>query len=80
MTIEGIDEPKGLVTEEQILSEIKDIAYWAPEKLHFIIKTRSNLVDVLVENSLAYRINLNLYKQLIAECMEDEIDYPFKDL
>jgi hypothetical protein len=56
------------------------MAYWAPDKLHFIIKARSNIVEVLVWESLAYKINLNMYKKLIAECMEDEIDYPFKNL
>ena len=78
--LDKIDNEKPLVTEEQILSELKDMAYWAPEKLHFIIKARSNIVEVLVWESLAYKINLNMYKKLIAECMEDEIDYPFKDL
>ena len=78
--LDSVDNERPLVTEEQILSELKDIAYWAPEKLHFIIKARSNMVDVLIWESLAYRISINTYKKLIAECMEDEIDYPFKNL
>ena len=78
--LEWIDDPRGLVTEEQIMSELKDIIYWAPDKVHFIFRARSSLVDVLIWESLAYRINKNMYKRLMEEDKAEWGSYPFKNL
>lgn len=79
-TLDGLDTPGELVTEEQILSEIEDAIYWAPDKIHFVKRVRSNLIDVMVGDSIAYRINMNMYKKLMENDKKDWGTYPFKDL
>ena len=80
MGLEDIDRPDGLVTEEQILDEIEDAIAWAPDKIHFIKRTRSSLIDVMVWESLAYRINMNMYRKLMENDKKDWGNYPFRNL
>lgn len=52
-------------TDEEIMDELKDILYWAKDKVHFRFKTGTNLVEVYIGESLNYIINRNLYFKLI---------------
>jgi len=52
-------------TDEEVLEELKDILYWAKDKVNFRFRTGSNLVDVYIGESLNYIINRNLYFKLM---------------
>lgn len=67
-----IDNPKGLVTEEQILSELRDALYGAPDKINFKFKHKSPIVEVYVGESLAYRINKRMYNKLMDEDPDED--------
>lgn len=63
---EGDNKPKKF-TDEEIMDELKDILYWARDKVNFRFRTGSNLVDVYIGESLNYIINRNLYFKLIGD-------------
>lgn len=52
-------------TDEEVMDELKDILYWARDKVHFRFKTGTNLVEVYIGESLNYIINKNLYFKLM---------------
>lgn len=63
---EGFHEkPKKTFTDEEVLEELKDILYWAKDKVNFRFKTGTNLVEVYIGDSLNYIINRNLYFKLM---------------
>lgn len=86
-----MEEERKKFTAEEIIEELKDILYWAPDKVNFRFKTGTNLVEVYIWNSLNYVINRNFYLKLVSEDRaekqnvskkqkDDSCDYPFKDL
>ena len=52
-------------TDEEVIEELKDILYWARDKVNFRFRTGSNLVDVYIGESLNYVINKHLYNKLM---------------
>ena len=67
-------------TDEEVLAELKDVVYWARDKVNFRFRINSDLVDVYIWESLAYVINKNLYKKIMKEDSLEWNDYPFKNL
>ena len=59
------DDQAKKFTDEEVLEELKDILYWARDKVNFRFRTGSNLVDVYTGDSLNYIINRNLYFKLM---------------
>ena len=54
-------------TDEEVMDELKDILYWARDKVNFRFKTGTNLVEVYIGKSLNYIINKNLYFKLMGD-------------
>lgn len=63
---EWVNKPKTF-TDEDVLTELNDALYWAPDKVNFRFKTGTNLVEVYIGESLNYIINKNLYFKLIGD-------------
>ena len=63
---EGENNPRTF-TDEEVMDELKDILYWARDKVNFRFKTGTNLVEVYIWESLNYIINKNLYFKLMWE-------------
>ena len=61
------DEQAKKFTDEEVLEELKDILYWARDKVNFRFRTGSDLVDVYIGDSLNYIINKNLYFKLMGD-------------
>lgn len=59
------NQPQKKFTDEEVLEELKDLLYWARDKVHFRFKHGTNLVEVYIGESLNYVINRNLYFKLI---------------
>ena len=61
------EKPQKKFTDEEVMDELKDILYWARDKVHFRFKHGTNLVEVYIGESLNYIINRNLYFKLIGD-------------
>lgn len=52
-------------TDEEVLEELTDALYWAPDKVNFKFRHWTDLVEVYIGESLNYIINKNLYFKLM---------------
>ena len=52
-------------TDEDVLTELNDALYWAPDKVNFRFKHWTDKVEVYIGNSLCYIINRHLYNRII---------------
>ena len=65
------------IKEPSVAEQIEDLMYTDPDKIHFRFRSNSNAVDVYYNESLAYRIDRNLYYKLMnggddhAEALKD---------
>lgn len=59
------EKPKKTFTDEEVLEELKDILYWAKDKVNFRFKHWTDKVEVYIGESLNYIINRNLYFKLM---------------
>ena len=59
--------PRKTFTDEEVLEELKDILYWAKDKVNFRFKHWTDKVEVYIGESLNYIINRNLYFKLMWE-------------
>lgn len=65
---EGLNEiPQKKFTDEEVLEELKDALYWAPDKVNFRFRHGTDLVEVYIGESLNYIINRHLYNKLIGD-------------
>lgn len=63
---EWVNKPKTF-TDEDVLTELNDALYWAPDKVNFRFRHGTDLVDVYIGESLNYIINRNLYFKLMRD-------------
>lgn len=49
------------------IQEIEDLLAAEPNNIHFVVHPKSDIVDVLYNESLLYKINKSLYNRLVDE-------------
>ena len=77
---DGLNEkPPKKFTDEEIMDELKDILYWARDKVNFRFKHWTDLVEVYIGESLNYIINRNLYHKLMDDGDNDGMPEMLKD-
>ena len=64
---DGFHEKPKTFTDEEVLEELTDALYWAPDKVNFRFKHWTDKVEVYIGNSLCYIINRHLYNKLIGD-------------
>ena len=71
---EWVNKPKTF-TDEDVLTELNDALYWAPDRVNFRFKHWTDKVEVYIWWSLNYVINRHLYNKLMENGWDHSTEY-----